>query len=49
MFLFMADDMQAPRDADTPGGIDGADNAARCEVMATDGARDPETGAAAAP
>ena len=42
MFIFMIDDTQAPRDAS--GGLGGADNTARFEGTATDGAQGPEAG-----
>ena len=41
MFVLMADDTQVPRDAS--GGPGGADNTARSEGTAMDGARGPET------
>ena len=39
MFISMIDDTQAPRDANAPGGFGGADNTARSEGTATDGAQ----------
>ena len=47
MFLFMTDDTQALRDAS--GGPGGADNTARSEGTATDGARAPVPEEAGAP
>ena len=41
MFVLMADDTQVPRDAS--GGLGSADDTARFEGTATDGARGPET------
>ena len=46
MFVLMADDTQALRDAS--GGPGGADDTARFEGTATDGARGPKIGAAEA-
>ena len=43
MFIFMIDDTQAPRGTNTPGGFGGADDTARSEGTATDGARGPKT------
>ena len=42
MFVSMASDTQALRD--TSGGLGGADNTARSEGTATDGAQGPEAG-----
>ena len=41
----MANDTQAPRDANAPGGLGGVDNTARFEVTATDEVQGPEAGA----
>ena len=41
MFVLMVDDTQVPRAAS--GGLGGANNTARFEGTATDGARGPET------
>ena len=41
----MANDTQAPRDANAPGGLGGVDNTARFEGTAMDGAQSPEDGA----
>ena len=46
MFVLMADDTQVPRDAS--GGLGSADDTARSEETATNGARGPETEAAEA-
>ena len=46
MFMLVADDTQVPRAAS--GGLGGADDTARSEETATDGARGPETEAAEA-
>ena len=43
MFISMVDDTQAPRDAS--GGLGGADDTARSEGTATDGAQGPEASA----
>ena len=45
MFVPMADDTQAPRGTNAPGGFGGADDTARSEGTATDGAQCPEAGA----
>ena len=42
MFISMVDDTQAPRDASSR--LGGADNTARFEGTATDGAQGPEAG-----
>ena len=41
MFVLMTDGTQAPRDADAPGRLGGANNTARSEVTATDIAQVP--------
>ena len=46
MFVLMVDDTRVPRDAS--GGFGSADDTARSEETATDGARGPETEAAEA-
>ena len=46
MFMLMVDDTQVPRDASD--GLGGADDTARSEGTATDGAQGPEAGAAEA-
>ena len=49
MFIFMSDDTQAPRDANAPSGLSGADDTARPDEAAADDGRAPVPEEAGAP
>ncbi len=49
MFVLMGNDTQVPRGTNAPGGFSGADDTARFEGTATDGARAPVPEEACAP